>query len=85
MSTKHSVLIHSHPTSLTLEPAFWEALKDIADRRGQSVPALIAAIDDVRQTNLSSAVRVFILQTLLQEIKNQEQAQRDSVNGKNSE
>lgn len=67
---KHSVLIRSHRTSLTLEPEFWQAFHDIAERRGISVGGLITEIDDNRTTNLSSAVRVFVLKTL-QEIINQ--------------
>ena len=58
---KRSVRIAGHPTSLSLEPAFWEALREIALHRGVSVTALIAAIDAERGGNLSSAVRVFVL------------------------
>lgn len=61
---KRSVLIAGHPTSITLEPEFWEALKEIAGRRDQSVAALIAEIDQERTGNLSSAVRVFVLRDL---------------------
>lgn len=82
MSMKHSVLIRSHRTSLTLEDAFWTALKEIADRRGQSVAALITTIDETRRTNLSSAVRVFVLNTLSDEIKQQKETQHNPINGK---
>ena len=58
---KRSVLISGHPTSVSLEPAFWDALKDIAQRRGCSVNALIVSIDQGRTGNLSSALRVFVL------------------------
>jgi predicted DNA-binding ribbon-helix-helix protein len=63
---KHSVSIAGHRTSVTLESAFWEALGAIARRRGTTVAALIAAIDDGRAAdpaapNLSSAIRVFVL------------------------
>ncbi len=67
---KHSVLIHSHRTSLTLEPEFWQAFQDIAAKRNQSIGSLITEIDDIRTANLSCAVRVFVLKTL-QEIINQ--------------
>ncbi|WP_051513194.1 ribbon-helix-helix domain-containing protein [Skermanella stibiiresistens] len=58
---KRSVTIAGHPTSVSLEAAFWDALKDIAAARGVSINALIEAIDEGRGGNLSSAIRVFIL------------------------
>jgi predicted DNA-binding ribbon-helix-helix protein len=66
---KRSVRIAGHRTSLSLEAAFWEALKEIAAARGQPVSSLIAEIDSARveagaTTNLSSAVRVFVLGTV---------------------
>ena len=61
---KRSVLIAGHPTSISLEAEFWEALKDIAERKNRSLASLIAEIDQVRTGNLSSAVRVFVLREL---------------------
>ena len=63
---KRSVTIAGHATSLSLEEAFWDALKEIAAARGISTTALIAGIDAARDpaTNLSSAVRVFVLHEL---------------------
>jgi predicted DNA-binding ribbon-helix-helix protein len=61
---KRSVLIAGHATSVSLEVAFWDALKDIAARRGTSLNALVAEIDGERQGNLSSALRVFALREL---------------------
>ncbi len=63
---KRSVRIAGHRTSVSLEPAFWAALKAVAERRGMSVNRLIEAIDRDRATaphpgNLSSAIRVFVL------------------------
>jgi predicted DNA-binding ribbon-helix-helix protein len=58
---KRSVTVAGHRTSVTLEGAFWDSLKEIADARGQSVNALIAEIDSRQPENLSSALRVFIL------------------------
>ncbi len=59
---KRSVTIAGHRTSLSLEPEFWQALKDLARRDGCSLAALIAMIDEARGTrNLSSAVRVHVL------------------------
>lgn len=58
---KHSLVIQGHPTSVSLEDAFWEALKEIALTRQVSLTSLIADIDARRTTNLSSALRVFVL------------------------
>lgn len=58
---KRSVRIAGHRTSVSLEDAFWDELTRIAGARGQSINALIAGIDLGRGGNLSSAVRVFIL------------------------
>ena len=66
---KHSVTIAGHRTSLSLEAAFWEALKRIAAERGLSLSKLIEEIDRTRATaakpaNLSRAARVFVLEAL---------------------
>jgi len=58
---KHSVKIAGHSTSLSLEGVFWDALKEVAAGRGLSLNALIEEIDRGRGGNLSSAVRVFLL------------------------
>lgn len=58
---KRSVLIAGHPTSVSLEPEFWEALRDLAAARGRSINALVEEIDATRTGNLSSAIRVHVL------------------------
>jgi len=63
---KRSVRIARHQTSISLEAAFWEALKQIADDRDASINQLITEIDVARPAdgsagNLSSAIRVFVL------------------------
>jgi predicted DNA-binding ribbon-helix-helix protein len=58
---KRSVRIAGHATSISLEAAFWQALGDIAASRQMPVSALIAAIDATRNGNLSSAIRLFVL------------------------
>jgi len=60
---KHSVRIAGHPTSVSLEAAFWRALGEIAARRRMSVSALLAEIDAARDGNLSSAIRLFVLES----------------------
>jgi predicted DNA-binding ribbon-helix-helix protein len=59
---KRSVSIAGHRTSVSLEAPFWDALKEIAERRGISVQQLVGEIDAGRGAqNLSSAIRVFVL------------------------
>jgi len=60
---KHSVTIAGHRTSVSLEDAFWRALHRIAEARGESVAALVTRIDRERIGNLSSALRVFVLES----------------------
>lgn len=58
---KRSVNIAGHATSLSLEAEFWDDLQLVARRRGQSLSALIGSIDAGRDGNLSSALRLFVL------------------------
>jgi predicted DNA-binding ribbon-helix-helix protein len=64
MIKKRSVDIAGHRTSVSIEAPFWDALNEIAARQKMSVNALIAKIDNTREGNLSSAIRVFVLQDL---------------------
>jgi predicted DNA-binding ribbon-helix-helix protein len=59
---KHSVTIQGHRTSITLEKVFWDTLKKIAHQQNKSIKALIEEIDETRRGNLSSAIRVYVLQ-----------------------
>ncbi|MCC0809330.1 ribbon-helix-helix domain-containing protein [Methylobacterium sp. W2] len=55
-------MIAGHRTSVSLETPFWEALREIAAAREQSVQVLIGEVDEARGAqNLSSAIRVFVL------------------------
>ena len=59
---KRSIVITGHKTSVSLEDAFWSGLKDIAASRNMTLSELVASIDtDRRQGNLSSAIRLFVL------------------------
>ncbi len=60
---KISLSLSGHQTSITIEDEFATALREIAARRGVSVASIVRHIDDTRRpdTNLSSAVRVWIL------------------------
>ncbi|WP_420403331.1 ribbon-helix-helix domain-containing protein [Nisaea sp.] len=61
---KRTVTVSGHQTSISLEEAFWEALKQIARRRGLSINTLVSEVDATRTGNLSSALRVFVLAEL---------------------
>jgi predicted DNA-binding ribbon-helix-helix protein len=59
---KRSVVLAGHKTSVSLEDAFWESLKEIAGSGNMSLSDLITAIDSGRHNgNLSSAIRLFVL------------------------
>lgn len=62
MIVKRSVRIAGHPTSVSLETEFWQALQAIARHRGVPLGRLLAAVDAERSGNLSSAIRVFVLE-----------------------
>lgn len=63
---KRSFSIKGHRTSISLEPPFWEALRELAQRRSIPLAALVAEIDGARAspTGLSTAVRLHILADL---------------------
>lgn len=69
---KRSVVIAGHATSVSLEPEFWDTLKKIAIADGLSVAALIRQVDGnlipSDHRNLSSALRVYILNYLLSDV-----------------
>ncbi len=59
---KRSIVIAGHKTSVSLEDAFWQGLKEIATGRDMTLSDLVASIDTGRhQGNLSSAIRLFVL------------------------
>ncbi len=60
---KRSVVIGGHKTSVSLEEAFWSAIREITIERGMSMSAMIEQIDSAKQqSNLSSAIRLFVLE-----------------------
>jgi predicted DNA-binding ribbon-helix-helix protein len=59
---KRSIVIAGHKTSVSLEDAFWKGLKEIAGGRDVTLSDLVSTIDsDRRHGNLSSAIRLFVL------------------------
>jgi predicted DNA-binding ribbon-helix-helix protein len=66
---KRSVEIAGHKTSISLEPLFWDMLKEAATRDGVPVNALVARIDVLRMEaqeppGLASAVRLWLISDL---------------------
>ncbi|WP_024588673.1 ribbon-helix-helix domain-containing protein [Aliihoeflea sp. 2WW] len=63
---KRSMSIRGHRTSISLEDAFFEELNRLADEKSMSLAALVAQVDATRdrRTNLSSALRLFVLDEL---------------------
>ena len=59
---KRSIIIGRHKTSVSLEHAFWQAFKDIAALRNMTLSDLVMSIDAERKGNLSSAIRLFVLE-----------------------
>src|SRR5262249_18013935 len=59
---KRSIVIAGHKTSVSLEDAFWKGFKEIAGARDMTLSDLVSTIDsDRRHGNLSSAIRLFVL------------------------
>ena len=63
---KRSLTLQGHRTSVSLEGPFWHAFRELAARRGMTLNALAAQIDEARGTSsgLASAIRVEILTDL---------------------
>jgi predicted DNA-binding ribbon-helix-helix protein len=60
---KRSLTLRGHRTSVSMEDAFWDEFRRIAEARGRSVNDLAAEIDAERvmTSGLASAIRVFVL------------------------
>jgi predicted DNA-binding ribbon-helix-helix protein len=56
---KRSVSLHGHKTSVSLERAFWDVLEQAAKDQNISLSQLIREVDEKRQGNLSSALRLY--------------------------
>jgi predicted DNA-binding ribbon-helix-helix protein len=63
---KRSVVVDGQRTSVSLEDPFWSSIREIAHAQRKTVSKLIADIDKTREhNNLSSAIRVFVLNYML--------------------
>jgi predicted DNA-binding ribbon-helix-helix protein len=59
---KRSIVVGGHKTSVSLEEAFWNGMKEISGARSMTLSELVGEIDANRhQGNLSSAIRLFVL------------------------
>lgn len=60
---KHSLTLSGHRTSVSLEPEFWSAFREIAALQGRGINALAAEIDAARDadTGLATAIRLYVL------------------------
>ncbi|MBO9725914.1 MAG: ribbon-helix-helix domain-containing protein [Novosphingobium sp.] len=63
---KRSIEIAGHKTSISLEPLFWDVLRQVAAREGVPINALVARIDAERleadtPPGLASAIRVWLV------------------------
>lgn len=68
---KRSIVIDGRKTSISIEDKFWIALKDLAKERGNSLSTMVSQIKVGREanSNLSSAIRVFIVRHLRSRIE----------------
>ena len=60
---KHSLTLGGHRTSVSLEPEFWVAFRDISAERGMPINQLAAEIDAARgvEMGLATAIRLHVL------------------------
>lgn len=67
---KHSLTLRGHRTSVSLEPEFWAAFRQIATEKNIPINALAAEIDEARgiERGLASAIRIYVLRELQSKI-----------------
>lgn len=60
---KHSLTLHGHRTSVSLEEEFWAGFRALATARGMALNELAAEIDAARtgDQGLASAIRLEVL------------------------
>ncbi|WP_298863720.1 ribbon-helix-helix domain-containing protein [uncultured Sulfitobacter sp.] len=71
---KHSVTLHGHRTSISLEAPFWSELRSIAAQKEMPINALVSEIDEGRgmDSGLASAIRVYVLRSLKERLPSAE-------------
>jgi len=84
--TKRSIMLGGRKTSVSLEDAFWTELNEIARLQSVTVSSLVAGIEATRkQSNLSSAIRVFVLEHLRNKDRSAEQPHSTRATGSGDE
>lgn len=80
---KRSIVLDHHKTSISLEDEFWDGVRAIADRKNMKLSELLEQIDSQRSySNLSSAIRVFVLNdTRAQAVLQPEQEPQPQLRG----
>ncbi len=73
---KRSVTISGHRTSFSLEEGFWQEIKLLAKREGLSLNQFVEKVDEARTSNLSSALRILVLNHLKTQL---EDSTKDTV------
>ena len=59
---KRSIVVGGHKSSVSLEEAFWNGMKEIPSQRNMTMSDLVSDTDRNRQQgNLSFAIRLFLL------------------------
>ena len=59
---KRSIVVGGHKSSVSLEEAFWNGMKEISSQRNMTLSDLVSDTDRNRQQgNLSFAIRLFLL------------------------
>ena len=73
-------MVHGHTTSVSLEDAFWSGLKEVARSRDMTLSKVVTYIDDHRDdANLSSTIRLFVLEYMRAQCEAQTARPRQQV------
>jgi len=79
---KRSIVIAGHKTSVSLEDPFWNGLKEIAHGDRTTMSSMVGEIDNHRkQGNLSSAIRLFVLERVRTPRSSEDQPGASRLNG----
>ena len=77
---KRSIAIHGRKTSISLEDEFWQCLQKIADERKVTPSRLVSGVEAGRRNgNLSSVLRVFILEHYKDQLDRQARISEEST------
>ena len=80
---KRSIVVAGHKTSVSLEEEFWSSMKEISSARDITLSDLVSEIDKSRrQGNLSSAIRLYVLDHFRNQARNA--ASHDAASQTNS-